>query len=237
MEKQVWSIKESLKWGIQWLKERRIENPQANAELIMGKILNRDRLNLYLTFNDFLSSLQINKFQKSIKKRARGIPLSYIIKESYFMGLKFQVDFDVYIPRPETELLVEKALDIIDSLKSREDTLTLVDLGTGCGNIAISLAKNLKKIKIYGIDISFRALTIAKKNVRLHQVEKQVELLLGDIFSPLKKFNLKGEIDGIISNPPYVSSHQISLLPREVKKEPMIALDGGENGLKFFKRI
>ena len=132
MEKQVWSIKESLKWGIQWLKERRIENPQANAELIMGKILNRDRLSLYLTFNDFLSSLQINKFQKSIKKRARGIPLSYIIKESYFMGLKFQVDFDVYIPRPETELLVEKALDIIDSLKSREDTLTLVDLGTGC---------------------------------------------------------------------------------------------------------
>lgn len=237
MGEKVWSIKESLKWGIQWLKRRKIENPQANAELIMGKILNRDRLSLYLNFNDFLSPLQIDKFQESIKKRARGIPLSYIIKEKYFMGLKFQVDFGVYIPRPETELLVERVLDIIDSLKPREDTLTLVDVGTGCGNIAVSLAKNLKKVKIYGIDISSPALEVAKKNVRLHQVEKQVELLLGDIFFPLNKFNLKEKIDGIISNPPYVSSQEIDFLPQEVKKEPRIALDGGENGLEFFERI
>jgi len=237
MGEKVWSIKESLKWGIQWLKRRKIENPQANAELIMGKILNRDRLSLYLNFNDFLSPLQIDKFQESIKKRARGIPLSYIIKEKYFMGLKFQVDFGVYIPRPETELLVERVLDIIDSLKPREDTLTLVDVGTGCGNIAVSLAKNLKKLKIYGIDISSPALEVAKKNVRLHQVEKQVELLLGDIFFPLNKFNLKEKIDGIISNPPYVSSQEIDFLPQEVKKEPRIALDGGENGLEFFERI
>ncbi len=270
-EKQSWSIKKSLKWGIQYLKEREIENPQANVELIIGKILNQDRLNLYLISNDFLSPLQINEFQECIKKRARGIPLPYIIKESYFMGLKFRISFDVYIPRPETELLVEKALNLINSLKSEEKVLALIDLGTGCGNIAISLAKKLKRVnpvrnfgrgfkplpnhlfrkplspplrmgpsngvKIYSIDISSRALKVAEKNMKLHGVEKQVELLLGDIFSPLKRVNLRGKIDGVISNPPYVSTHQINFLSREVRKEPRIALNGGKTGLEFFERI
>jgi len=236
-EKQSWNIKKSLEWGIQYLKEREIENPQANAELIMGKILNRDRLNLYLTSNDFLLPLQINEFQECIKKRARGIPLPYINNESYFMGLRFRISFDVYIPRPETELLVEKALNLINSLKLRGKVLTLVDLGTGCGNIAVSLAKKLEKVKIYGIDISSRVLKVAEENIKLHGVEKQVEPLLGDIFSPLKRFNLRGKVDGIISNPPYVSSHQINSLSREVRKEPKIALNGGENGLEFFERI
>ncbi len=271
MEKQIWSIKGSLKWAVQYLKKKKIENPQANVELIMGKVLNRDRLSLYLASESLLSPLQINKFQESIKKRAQGIPLSYIIKESYFMDFKFLVNFNVYIPRPETELLVEETLGIINSLDLREKILTLVDLGTGCGNIAISLAKNLKRInpvrksgtgfklfsnhsfgkslspplrtgsfngvKIYGIDISSEALAVAEKNIKLHGVEKQVELLSGDIFSPLKKFNLKGEVNGIISNPPYVSSQQMDFLPQEVRKEPRIALDGGESGLEFFKRI
>ena len=190
-----------------------------------------------------------------LARRAKGEPLQYIMGYTEFMGLKFKVNKHVLIPRPETELLVEKALEIVKNKDYKG--CKILDMGTGSGNIAISLAKFLPESKIVAIDISSVALKVAQDNAKLNQVQESIKFLEAGLFitplesKPRKTFGLlRGkpltgfndlnedlEFDMIISNPPYIASGQISHLAIEVKNEPRIALDGGIDGLKFYRRI
>jgi release factor glutamine methyltransferase len=170
-----------------------------------------------------------------LKRRITGEPLSYILNKIEFMGLDFKVSKDVLIPRQETELLVEAVLDIAGSWEDGVGSKTILDLGTGSGCIAVSLAKFLKNVSIYATDISKKALEIAKDNARRNSVSDTITFLASDLFSHPKIKNMKFDI--IISNPPYIARKDFIKLSAEVQCEPRLALDGGEDGLIFYRRI
>lgn len=242
MAKDVWTIKKVLQWTGEYFKKEGVESSRINAEILLAYLLKKTRLDLYLQFDRPLSSSELTSFRNLILKRSHHTPLSYITGEKDFMDFKFKVSPDVYIPRPETEILGEEAIKIIKNLelKADKDTpegITVVDLGTGCGNIAVSLAKELKKGKIYAVDISSSALNIAVQNAELYEVEEKIKFLLGDLFAPLEEIGLERKVDLVVSNPPYIPAKEIENLPDEVKKEPRVALEGGEDGLSFYKRI
>jgi len=238
-----WTIKNAIDWAFQYLKRRKIENPHLNAELLVSYVLGKTRLKLYLEREYLLSPLELSLFKKLVIQRSHYIPLAYLIKEQDFMGLKFKVTPDVYIPRPETEILVEESLETIKRMvfpaKSEEtlDDFVIIDLGTGCGNIAIKLAKELEKSKVYAVDISSKALKVAQGNAKFHNLDKKISFLLGDLFFPLAHLKLEGKVNLIISNPPYVSNKEMDNLPSEVKREPMVALEGGGDGLSAYEKI
>jgi len=174
----------------------------------------------------------LKKYWAFLKRRAKGEPVAYITGKREFWSLELEVTPDVLIPRPETEILVEHAINI---LKERESPLIL-DIGTGSGAIAIALAKEIKDAFIWATDISERALEVAKKNAKKHDVENRIYFLKGDLFDAIRDKNIKFHL--IISNPPYVSEKEYKELPREIKDwEPKRALFGGEDGLFFIKRI
>lgn len=235
--KQRATVKNILDETVRELEKREIDDPHLNAEILLSWVLKEPRPYLYLNSGRMFPPLKISLLKKLIKKRSSHIPLSYLMEEQNFMGLKFRVTSAVYIPRPETEILVEKAVKILQEKPIFKDENIIVELGTGCGNISISLAKQLNNFKLYAVEISRDALRIAHQNAQRYKVERKINFLWGDLFSPLRKINLKGRVRLIISNPPYIPSLQIKKLPLEVKKEPSIALDGGEDGLKFYRRI
>lgn len=162
-------------------------------------------------------------------------PLQYIIGKEKFFGLDFLVDERVFIPRPETEVLVHTALDIVNDVRSTlyaVQDICILDLCTGSGNIAISLTKNLTHCKIIASDISEAALELAKENAASNGVSENISFIKSDLFN-----NIKGRFDIIVSNPPYVARNEFQTLQKEVLKEPRLALDGGADGLDFYRRI
>jgi len=242
--KEGWTIKTALESATSYFEEKKVESPRLNAELLMACVLRKRRVDLYLEFDQLLRPGTLAFLKKLVLKRSNGIPLSYLTGEQYFMDLKFKVSPGVYIPRPETELLVEETIRTIQGsrfkVQGRNEPLKpfiILDLGTGCGNIAISLVKRIKGSKAYAIDICEEALKVATENARFHNVEARITFLRGDMFAPLDGLNLSGRIDLIISNPPYIAIRDMENLPDEVKNEPRIALEGGENGLGFYERI
>lgn len=241
MIKDVWTIKRALEWTTQYFKKEKIENPRLNAEVLLAHILRKTRLELYLEFSRPLSLRELTLFKKLIIKRSHHVPLSYLTGGQDFMGLRLKIDENVYIPRPETEILVEEALKLVRSIdfeegKTSQDFI-IVDLGTGSGNIAIKLALELEKSKVYAVDISPEALGVARENARMHNLNKRITFLEGDLFIPLVDLGLEGRVDLIISNPPYVRSEEIKSLPPEVLREPRIALEGGGDGLAIYRKI
>ncbi|MDH4223114.1 MAG: peptide chain release factor N(5)-glutamine methyltransferase [candidate division Zixibacteria bacterium] len=217
------TILEALNSATRTFWEKDIENPRIEAELLIGHILNLKRTELYLKGQIALSSKEENILEQLIKQRLTGRPLQYVLEETEFFGLKFKTDSRALIPRPETEILVSK---VLEHFKNREtDSLKIVDIGTGCGNIAISLAFNLKNSLIYATDISPESLNLAGENAKLNKVDDRVKFLPGDLLTPLEDENLKGKIDAIVSNPPYVLKEEKELLPKIVRDyEPEIAL-------------
>jgi release factor glutamine methyltransferase len=154
------------------------------------------------------------------------------------MSLDFVVDERVLIPRPETEILVETVLKKTDNKLYHDRAITVIDIGTGSGNIAVSLAKNRSNIKIYASDISQEALTVASENIQRHDVADKIQLLHGNVFDAFSSNVKKGQVDFIVSNPPYVSeSESRNLEPELIDHEPLLALVGGEDGLFFYKQI
>jgi release factor glutamine methyltransferase len=200
------------------------------AELVYSHILNCDRLSLYLNKEVHLSRNKSAQVSRIFKRRITGEPLQYILGSTEFMGLEFKVDQRALIPRPETEILVSSA---IEKLRGKVVCPKILDLGTGSGCIAVSIAKLLPRALIWATDISLPALQLAKKNANLHKV--QIEFLHSDIFSALKKEQDK--FDLIISNPPYISSEEFCGLAKEISFEPVLALEAGPDGLDFYRRI
>lgn len=210
------------------------------AELLFSKVFNCSRISLYLD-RDIKINKKISSFLASVlKRRIQGLPLPYILGKIEFMGLVFEVNEEVFIPRPETEILVETVLKLVSSVpclpsgrKYRVSSVNILDIGTGSGCIAISLAKFLSNVKITATDISLEALKIAKQNAILNNVK--INFLLIDLFNNYELRTNNYEL--IISNPPYVPTTEIKRLQPEVRCEPRIALDAGRDGLDFYRRI
>jgi release factor glutamine methyltransferase len=225
---------EILNQAVDELRSEGVDRPRTNAELLLEAVLNKSKVDLYLNKDQILTSDEIEKFRRYLKERISHRPLQYIVGTVEFFGLEFKVDQRVLIPRPETETLVEV---VIEQLTDKENP-KIIDLGTGSGAIAVSLASNLKSPFIYATDVSPDALEIAKGNAIRNKVQNHIEFLCGDLFEPLKKRNLEGRIDCVVSNPPYVNKNEFDDLPREVKDyEPVVALTSEKDGIFFHERI
>ena len=202
-------------------------------EILLSSIFNCSRSALY-SQEWSLNAAQAKKLSEALFLRSQGVPLQYILGEVEFFGLVFQVDNRVLIPRPETEILVEMVL------KSAAGQMKILDIGTGSGCIAVSLAKFLPEAQIDALDVSFEALSLAKENALINSADKNINFLQSDLFSVFKKNNVNNRLsnyDIIISNPPYVRSGDINGLQKELAYEPRMALDGGADGLDFYRRV
>ena len=228
---------ELLNWSTNRLKDHRIENPRLNAELLLARSLNLSREGLYRNLHGQLKEKERETLEKMIQRRISGEPLQYILEKQEFWSIDLKVDPRVLIPRPETELLVEQSLLIL-SENSFWGVPSILEIGTGSGAIAIALAKEVKDIFLIATDISRDALVLAKENAKSEGIQDQIKFVNGDLFGPLHPSKEKKPFDLILSNPPYILRHEIGSLAKEVREyEPTIALDGGEDGLEFYRHL
>lgn len=223
-------VHELIKEGHERLLSCNKPNPEIEAELLALYVLGYTKLERILNANAQVSKKDEIRYRALISKRCSGVPLQYITKEQEFMGLPFYVNSNVLIPRQDTETLVELLLN-----KAKQKPFKkIIEIGVGSGCISISLAKFLPDAQITGIDISTKALEIAKKNAKSNQVESRTQWIYGDLLKDYKG----GQVDLIVSNPPYIRSKDCTMLDENVKDyEPMLALDGGADGLDFYRRI
>ena len=223
------TIRETLRKGMIALKNAGISEPQLKSRLLMQYILNKPRQYLLVYDDKILTLRQEVDYFKLIKKMRNGVPLQHITHIQEFMKMNFYVDEDVLIPRPDTEVLVEEVIKIAKKINAKK----ILDLCTGSGAIAVSLAKYIKDSEITAVDISDKALRIAKKNAIDNEVENQITFIESNLFDKVRK----EKFDIIVSNPPYIKKDIIKTLNTEVQKEPIIALDGGYDGLDFYRKI
>lgn len=209
------------------------DTPKLDTEILLQKALGDvDRLYIQLNLDKKLSNEELKCFNEMINDRLNGRPIAYIVKNREFMALDFYVEEGVLIPRPDTEPLVEEVIELSKGMKD----VTIVDIGTGSGAISVSLAKYIKNSYVYSLDISDKALSIGKKNAVNNEVDDKIEFIKSDVFTGIKDRNLK--LDIIVSNPPYIKKEDIKTLHTQVKDyEPYIALEGGEDGLDFYRTI
>ncbi|MBU2541520.1 MAG: peptide chain release factor N(5)-glutamine methyltransferase [Candidatus Omnitrophica bacterium] len=207
-------------------------------ELILCDLLNCTRAQLYSDPRTLhLSGEQESRRLAINRERQKGVPLQYILGRCEFFGLEFKIQPGTFIPRPETEILVEEAISLMQGPRCKGQDLKILDIGTGAGNIAISLAKNLTNAKITAIDIAVITLDLAEQNARLHAVQKKIDFRKVDLFSASGLQFLASSFDMIVSNPPYITTTDLGHLAPEVKNEPRPALDGGKDGLHFYGQI
>ena len=221
------TIREALNKGMIILKSNNIETPKLKARLLLQYILKKDRQYLIIYDNKEISKKEQWEYFINIEKIANGVPLQHITHIQEFMKMSFFVNENVLIPRPDTEILVEEVINI----SKRIDKPKILDLCTGSGAIAVSIAKNVPDAEVYAIDISEKALEVARKNA--NDLQARVKFKKSNLFNNLN--NTKFDI--IVSNPPYIKKSDIKLLSNEVQKEPEIALDGGYDGLDFYRKI
>lgn len=219
-----------LSLGKKFLKDSGIDEFERNAELILSYILNVPIFSL-LVSKKKVGHLEVKKYCELLNLRSKRIPLQYITGKVNFYGHDFFIEKGIFIPRPETEILIESVVKIWRE-RFYSQKIKILDIGTGCGNIGITLAKEIKNCKVVGIDISEKILRIAEKNAKYHRVKSKIEFVKGDLF-PEKN----GKFHIIVSNPPYIPSDEIPSLPEEVKKEPIIAIDGGKEGMEKIVKI
>jgi len=231
-----WTIQQALTWADEYLQAEGLPDPRLSAELLLGSVLGLDRLGLIVHFDQSLDEPEWALFQEKVLRRAGHEPIAYLLGQKEFWSLNFEVNPDVLIPRPETELLVEESIEI---LSGRRGLNTLLELGTGSGAISIALAKSTdhpETTQFLATDISWEALRTAQKNAFNHKVEKKINLVQGDWLGPFS--SREKWIDLLVSNPPYVSDNEMVNLPQTVKRyEPLKALAGGKDGLKAIRHI
>ena len=213
-----------------------------NAKIIMKYVLNKPENYLVINSEENLTKKNEESFFEFVDKIKKGTPLQYITNEQEFMGEKFFVNEDVLIPQPDTEILVEKAIEFIKNYDNKKENIKVLDLCTGSGAIAISIKKYLDMIninsEIIASDISEKAIKIAKKNADKILADNNIKFIKSDLFEDMDDYsNEDYRFDFIISNPPYIETDIISNLATDVQKEPLIALDGGKDGLKFYREI
>ena len=222
-----WTVLKLLQWTADYFRDKGIESPRLDAELLLSATLEMDRVALYVNFERPLIADELARYRKKVRRRADREPLQYILGETEFWSLPFSVNPAVLIPRADTEVLVEEALKGIDGCSS------VLDVGTGSGAIAVALAHEKPEIKVTALDCSEDALEVARGNARRNGVVERVVCLAGDLNSLPP-----GPFDMIVSNPPYIPSRDWEQLMPEVRDhEPRLALDGGDDGLEAYRRI
>ena len=217
-----------INYGTIVLKKSKITSYRLDSELLLSKVLNKNREEVLINLDQEISQNYFSTYKELISRRSQNEPVAYILQEKEFWSKNFFVSCDTLIPRPETELMVEKLVKIFDEKK-----ISILDMGTGSGCILISLLSELKKSKGIGIDISKKALKIAKKNLENHKMQNKIKL-----FNRSFEGEFNEKFDLIVSNPPYIKSQEIQRLAEDIKKyEPIIALDGGKDGLDLIKKV
>jgi len=229
-----WTILDLLRWTEERFQKEGLINPRLDAEVLLAKTLEMTRVGLYTHFDQPLQPVELANFKKLIQRRLKREPVAYIIGEREFWSLRFKVTPDVLIPRPETELLVHEALRVLSPSEQTGRSFRILEIGTGSGAISVALAKELPSSSLVATDLSKRALSIAEENARQNGVREQIHFLPGDLFEPLRK---GWRFELILSNPPYIpQDHFPSLMPEVRDFEPRLSLNGGKDGLTFFRR-
>ena len=231
IRKKVWymTIKQALIKGVTILKLEKISTPKLKARLLLQYVLKKPRQYLIVYDNQKLTDKEEEEYLKYIELLTQGEPIEHITHQKEFMKLNFYVDENVLIPRPDTEVLVEEVMKIAKKIKAKK----ILDLCTGSGAIAVSLAKYLENTQLTALDISGKALDIAIANAKNNHVQDKITFVESNLFENLGQ----EKYDMIVSNPPYIRRKEIEALDKEVRKEPRLALDGGEDGLEFYRRI
>ncbi len=231
-----WTIGRLLTWTTDFLRDKGAESPRLDAEVLLAHAKGCKRIELYTTFEDVAPDELRERFRSLVKERAGGKPVAYLVGQREFFSLSFAVTPDVLIPRPETELLVVRALDLAKEMATAADrALRIADVGTGSGVLAIALAKHLPKAQVTAIDVSPAALAVALRNAERHGVSDRIEFIESDVLSGVP---VPAELDLVVSSPPYVTSGEMATLIADVRKfEPALALDGGEQGTAVIERL
>jgi len=226
-------LSEALQSSTQTLLRAGIADASVEVELLLGHVLGMSKTQLYTEPETVLTSAETKHLRCLVQRRLDHEPTAYILGHCEFYGIDFYVDYHTFLPRPETELLVEKAVELAHRISHPGKQITIADIGTGCGAIAVSLALALPQAKIYATDISTSALRVAGMNCQRHAVDSQVELLQGNLLEPLTQ-----PVDMIVANLPYIKDFEFRDLSPEIRKfEPTIALAGGEDGLDKIQQM
>jgi release factor glutamine methyltransferase len=226
VEQEKWTTLKVLNWTKDFLLSKGIANARLEAEWLLCAVTRLDRVGLYLNYDKPLNEVELAEYRSMVTRRARREPLQHILGTEEFYGLEYEVTADVLIPRHDTEVLVSQAL------KLHPDALSVLDIGTGSGCIAVTLQKQLTQAKVTATDISLAALAVARRNAEKH--EANIEFLEGSLFVPVgnRSFDL------VVSNPPYIPTSDICNLEQEVRDyDPLTALDGGRDGLEIYKKL
>lgn len=226
----IWTIKKLLLWTTHYFQEHHLDSPRLDAELLLAHVLHKQRIYLYTDFDLIVEPSELSLYREYIKKRVSGVSTAAIIGEKEFMGLTFKVNEDVLIPRPDTETWLEKVIQY----HRNEQGLYVADLGTGSGAILLSFLYYCREDTGVGVDISEKALAVAEENGKTLKMDDRVTWRRGDYLTALEEGEL---FDGILTNPPYIPTGDIRGLAEEVRHEPMNALDGGADGLTFYRKL
>ena len=228
-----WTIQKLLTWVTEYLTQKSVDSPRLSAELLLSHVLGLRRIELYTQYNKVVPQEQLTQLRGLVKRAGEHEPVAYLVGKTEFYSIEFEVTPDCLIPRPETELLVQRSIEL---LRKRTGPQSVCDLCTGCGIIAVAIAKNVPDVKVLATDISEPALAVAAKNVEKHKLVDRIGLRHGDLFEPLvPRLDL---FDLIACNPPYVSAAGYEALEKNVKDyEPRLALYAGQDGLDVYHRI
>ena len=244
------TVLEVIQRSTDFLAKKGVESPRLQVELLLAHLLRLPRMGLYLNFERILAPKELDEIRALVRRRGEREPLQQIVGSTSFCGLEMIVTPEVLVPRPETEMLAELAWKFLNAecgvrsaelreeapgQKSGSQTVSALDFGTGSGCLAITLAVKSASTEIVAIDVSPEALAIARRNAAVHQVESRIRFLAGDGFAALPS---QQPFDLIVSNPPYIPSGEIAGLEPEVRDhDPRLALDGGADGLDFYRRL
>jgi release factor glutamine methyltransferase len=235
LSQATWTILNLIRWTDERFKKEGLATPRLDAEVLLAETLGMDRVTLYTHFDQPVQPGELARFKKLIQRRLRREPVAYIVGQREFWSLKFIVTPDVLIPRPETEILVMEALKVLSQPEQTKRRIRILEMGTGSGAISVALAKELPSASVVATDLSEKALSIAEENALRNGVRERILFLQGNLFDPLEKGSI---FELIITNPPYIPLDYFPSLPPEVRDyEPRVALDGGRDGLAFFRRV
>jgi release factor glutamine methyltransferase len=232
---ETWTIQKLLNWVTEYLTAKGIEAPRLSAELLLSHVLGLKRIELYTQFDKEVAPEQRDLLRGLVRRAGLNEPVAYLTGKTEFYSLELEIARDCMIPRPETELLVQRAVEF---LRMRDGPQFVCDLCTGSGCIAVAIARNFSAARIVATDISDAALAVASRNVEKYQLSERITLLCGDLFEPLIQPLDVGKFDLIVCNPPYVSTAEYDNLDKNVKDyEPRLALHAGADGLDVYRRI
>jgi release factor glutamine methyltransferase len=237
MADEPWTIGRLLNWTTDFLREKGADSPRLDAEVLLAHVRGCKRIELYTAFEEPASEELRQQFRELVKQRAAGKPVAYLVGQREFFSLPFEVTPDVLIPRPETELLVVRALDLAKQapLTERQDGIQIADIGAGSGILPVTLAKRLPSSRVTAIDVSPAALAVAKRNAEKHGVTDRIEWFESDLFASVPEDR---KFDIIVSNPPYITTAEMAALAGDVRRfEPELALHGGEQGTDVISRL